>query len=141
MLESLLLAAQLFDCDRDGTLTQSELREILWSLGQHPTEDDMANMLQKHDHNGNGTLDYDEFKTLIISKIMFKNTREEFAVAFRAVNKNKDGALNVAELNRMLAAAGCKLTESELDQIFGSFDKDGNGRIDIEEFLDHMLSN
>ncbi|CAN0368049.1 unnamed protein product, partial [Discosporangium mesarthrocarpum] len=138
--EELRTIFELFDCDRDGFLTQSEIREILWSLGQHPTEDDMEDMIRKHDTNGNGTLEFDEFKKLFQERLTFKNTREEYAEAFRAVDKNKDGKLSIGELNRLMVGVGCELTETELHEIFGKFDMDSDGRIDNNEFIDYMLS-
>lgn len=43
------------------------------------------------------------------------------------------------ELKRVMGATGFSLTDRELDEIFGQFDKDGTGKVDLEEFMDHMM--
>lgn len=69
-----------------------------------------------------------------------QNTRQEFAEAFRAIDANKDGTIDIGELQRLMAATGCALAEQELQEIFGALDKDGNGNVDLEEFVDKMVS-
>lgn len=68
-----------------------------------------------------------------------KNTREEFAEAFRAIDRNNDGKLDIAELNRLMVATGFGLANDELHDIFDLFDRDGSGRVDLEEFMDYMM--
>lgn len=66
--------------------------------------------------------------------------REEFEEAFQAIDHNKDGKLDVAELNRLMVATGFDgLANQELHDIFGLFDKDGSGKVDLEEFMDYMM--
>lgn len=71
---------------------------------------------------------------------MYKNTRQEFVEAFQAIDHNKDGKLDIAELNRLLVATGFGgLGSQELRDIFGLFDKDGSGKVDLEGFMDYMM--
>lgn len=69
-----------------------------------------------------------------------QNTREEFTAAFRAIDTKKEGRLDIGELQRLMAATGCALTDQELKEIFGELDEDGNGKVDFYEFVDHMMS-
>lgn len=60
--------------------------------------------------------------------------------AFRAIDRNDDGKLDIAELNRLLVATGfVGLGNQELHDIFGLFDKDDSGKVDLEEFVDYMM--
>jgi len=60
--------------------------------------------------------------------------------AFRAIDRNKDGMFDIAELNRLLVATGFDgLANQELREIFGLFDKDDSGKVDLEEFMDYMM--
>ena len=61
-------AFALFDKDGDGTISSSELEVILKSLGQSPTEEELQDMINEVDVDGNGTVDFHEFLTMMATK-------------------------------------------------------------------------
>ncbi|CAM9135103.1 unnamed protein product [Hapterophycus canaliculatus] len=130
---------KLFDVNGGGSVTKPELKEALWSLGQQPSEEEMDGMFREHDVDQTGSLDLNDFKLLMASRLTYENTREEFAEAFRAIDRNKDGKLDIAELNRLMVATGFGLVKDELDDIFSLFNRDGSGKVDLEEFMDYMM--
>lgn len=44
-------------------------------------------------------------------------------------------SLNLVEFKKGIRESGLKLTDMQLHQLFGYFDKDKSGSIDFEEFL------
>lgn len=68
-----------------------------------------------------------------------QNTREELAEAFRAIDRNHDGTIDVEELERLMGATGFGLADVNISDIFGEVDKDGSGKIDLEEFVGYMM--
>lgn len=68
-----------------------------------------------------------------------QNTREEYTEAFRAIDRNKSGTIDIQELNRLMAAMDFGLSGQELENIFSTFDKDGNGEVDTEDFVNFMM--
>ncbi|WP_370947965.1 EF-hand domain-containing protein [Amycolatopsis sp. cg5] len=63
---------------------------------------------------------------------------DEWAVykeAFDSFDVNKDGTIDAAELGRFLESGGTKLGPDELQRVLARLDKDGNGRIDLNEFI------
>ena len=64
-------AFALFDKDGDGTITEIELRTVMQSLGQDPTDQELKEMISEIDQDGNGEIDFDEFLIL-----MAKNTQD-----------------------------------------------------------------
>lgn len=60
-------AFSLFDKDGDGTITTKELGTVMRSLGQNPTQAELQDMIREVDVDGNGTIDFPEFLTMVCS--------------------------------------------------------------------------
>lgn len=63
---------QLCDVNGDGSVTKPELKEALWSLGQHPSEEEMDLIFREYDAGQTGTLDFNEFKLLMMARLTYK---------------------------------------------------------------------
>jgi len=70
-------AFSLFDKDGDGTITTKELGTVMRSLGQNPTEAELQDMINEVDADGNGTIDFPEFLSLMARKMKDTDTEEE----------------------------------------------------------------
>ncbi|SDY10403.1 calmodulin [Amycolatopsis xylanica] len=55
--------------------------------------------------------------------------------AFDKFDVNRDGTIDVGELGRFLESGGTKLGDDELRRVLSKLDRDGNGRIDLDEFI------
>lgn len=69
-----------------------------------------------------------------------QNTEEEFTKAFRAIDHNKDGSIDIGELKRLMVVMGFGLMDTELKEIFGLVDTDGKRKVDLDEFVDYMMN-
>ena len=65
------------------------------SLGQNPTEAELQDMICEVDKDGNGTIDFEEFQSLMIRKMEDTDTEEEFVESFRRFNPDGNGLINV----------------------------------------------
>ena len=54
------------------------------SLGQNPTEAELQDMINEVDADGNGTIDFPEFLSLMARKMKDTDTEEELIEAFKA---------------------------------------------------------
>ena len=53
------------------------------SLGQNPTEAELQDMINEVDADGNGTIDFPEFLTMMARKMKDADSEEEIREAFR----------------------------------------------------------
>lgn len=60
-------AFRVLDKQNKGTIPVDDLRWILQSLGDDLTEEELDDMINETDTDGSGTVDYEEFKSLMTS--------------------------------------------------------------------------
>ncbi|CAG2216529.1 troponin C-like isoform X1 [Mytilus edulis] len=60
-------AFRVLDKQNKGTIPVDDLRWILKSLGDDITEEELDDMIAETDTDGSGTVDYEEFKSLMTS--------------------------------------------------------------------------
>ncbi|KAJ2784375.1 hypothetical protein H4R18_001179 [Coemansia javaensis] len=97
-------AFELFDKDKSGTITRDELASLLWSLGHSPSEQELQDMINEVDRDGNGVIDFEEFVG------MMERTRavavEEIRRAFNCVDGDRDGIISMAQVGVAVQALG-----------------------------------
>ena len=76
---------------------------MMRSLGQNPTEAELQDMINEVDADGNGTIDFPEFCTLMARKMKDTDSEEELKEAFRVFDKDGNGFISAAELRHMCA--------------------------------------
>jgi len=133
-------AFSLFDKDGDGTITSKELGTVMRSLGQNPTEAELQDMINEVDADGNGTIDFPEFLTMMARKMKDTDSEEEIREAFRVFDKDGNGFISAAELRHVMTNLGEKLTDEEVDEMIREADIDGDGQVNYEEFVTMMTS-
>ncbi len=92
--------------DGDGTITTKELGTVMRSLGQNPTEAELQDMINEVDADGNGTIDFPEFLTMMARKMKDTDSEEEIKEAFRVFDKDGNGFISAAELRHVMTNLG-----------------------------------
>ncbi|KAK9461727.1 calmodulin [Lipomyces oligophaga] len=133
-------AFALFDRDGDGQITTKELGTVMRSLGQNPSEAELADMINEVDTDNNGTIDFPEFLTMMARKMKDTDSEEEIKEAFRVFDRNNNGYISATELRHVMTSIGERLTDEEVDQMIREADTNNDGRIDYNEFVRIMLS-
>jgi calmodulin len=109
------------------------------ALGFRPTEKDLKDMFREVDTDSNGTIDFDEFCTLMSRNKMGTSSEEdEIFEAFKVFDKDGNGFISASELRQVMAGLGKKLTDEEVDDIIREVDINGDGQIDYSEFVKMM---
>uniref|UniRef100_A0AAY5EP70 EF-hand domain-containing protein n=1 Tax=Electrophorus electricus TaxID=8005 RepID=A0AAY5EP70_ELEEL len=102
------------------------------SLGQNPTEAELQDMINEVDADGNGTIDFPEFLTMMAKKMKDTDSEEEIREAFRVFDKDGNGYISAAELRHVMTNLGEKLTDEEVDEMIREADIDGDGQVNYE---------
>jgi calmodulin len=92
--------------DGDGTITSRELGTVMRSLGQNPTETELQEMINEVDTDGNGTIDFPEFLTMMARKMRDCDSEEEIKEAFKVFDKDGNGFISAAELRHVMTNLG-----------------------------------
>ncbi|KAK9467806.1 hypothetical protein V1512DRAFT_235874 [Lipomyces arxii] len=133
-------AFSLFDRNNDGQITTRELGTVMRSLGQNPSEAELADMINEVDVDNNGSIDFPEFLTMMAHKMKDTDSAQEIKEAFRVFDRDNNGFISATELRHVMVSIGERLTEEEVDQMIREADKNNDGRIDYNEFVDLMLA-
>ena len=64
--------------------------------------------------------------------------KAEIKEAFNFFDKDKDGSIDVNELNNVMKSLGKNPTDNEMQSLIKGVDSDGDGMINYEEFQDMM---
>ncbi|KAL6971691.1 myosin I light chain Cam2 [Sarracenia purpurea var. burkii] len=133
-------AFNLFDKDGDGCITIEELATVIRSLDQNPSEKELQDMISEVDADGNGTIEFPEFLTLMANKMKETDAEEELKEAFKVFDKDQNGYISANELRHVMINLGEKLTDEEVDQMIREADLDGDGLVNYEEFVQMMTT-
>lgn len=109
------------------------------SLGQDPSDTSLKQMIAEVDSDGNGTIDFAEFLTLMARKMKNSDSKQEVLEAFKVFDKDGSGKISAEELRQVMTSLGEKLTDKEVDEMMKEADTNGDGEIDYEEFISKFV--
>ena len=139
-----------YDLNGDGLLSPLEVQQMMTSLGYKAHSDYVTQLLEtfgNYDGDGDGVIEPAEFVELWEHLGMHKSADGDKGAEqepgdalqsyFDRFDINKDGILDESEVKGMMVALGYKTTDDYVQQtmqLFASFDQDGDGMIQLQEF-------
>ena len=76
---------------------------------------------------------------MMYEKLNKVSIKDELVDAFKVYDRDANGEVSLTELWYFLTNFGPKMSHEEVDIIMEKADKDGDGNIDIEEFLNLLF--
>jgi len=144
-IDELREAFNLFDRDNDGCITAKEIRTVMHGLRLESTDQEISDMINNVDVDGNGTVDFNEFLHMMSSTscrrvidTQKKTEEEELRQAFKVFDIDSNGFIDANELKITMFNLGENLSDKDLKQMLKLADKNKDGKIDYEEFI-HMM--
>jgi Ca2+-binding EF-hand superfamily protein len=131
----------------DGLLGTIELDKVLRMLGQEPSAQELKSVMDEFANSDNGKMSQDDFLDLMERQLLSsmkgeedleKNFRKLLQDSFYWFDKDRDGVLNKKELETAFALIGESLQAGEFEDFFGDCDRNGDGKIDYEEWVKIM---
>ncbi|KAK4487296.1 hypothetical protein RD792_006094 [Penstemon davidsonii] len=138
--EELKRVFQMFDRNGDGRITKKELNDSLENMGIFIPDNELTQMIEKIDFNGDGCVDIDEFGALYQNIMDERDEEEDMREAFNVFDQNGDGFITVDELKAVLASLGLKQgrTAEDCRKMILKVDVDGDGMVNFTEFKQMM---
>ena len=97
-------------------------------------------MISEVDTDGNGTIDFPEFLSLMARKIKDTDTDDELMGAFKIFDRDGNEEISAAELRHVLTNLGEKISDEEIEEMIREADNNRDGLINYEEFIRMMMA-
>ena len=133
-------AFEMFDKDKDGYITFKELADIMKNLGHGPSDQELNDMINEVDIDGNGNIDFKEFTGLMARKLRDVDNDDELIESFKLIDRDGNGKISGAELKFLITTLGETISDEEVEEMVREADLDGDGEINYEEFAKIILN-
>lgn len=141
------VAANLFfsfgtvDDRGEVTLQPHDLRRMLQSMGVVVSEDKLSQMVSRADKDSTGYISEHNFVEAFDWLMLQGQDERDYMAIFNMLDRDNNGYVDVDELTNLHSTTKERLTMLEAKNILQVADKNGDGRMNYEEFLEMMTEN
>ena len=134
-------AFDVFDSQKLGYVKYRETKELMRALGFQVNKQEVRDLfrLYERDVETEG-LEFFEFREIMMDKVLERDPWEEHRKVFRLFDKDGSGKISLRDMRLLARQIGEKVTDETLLDMIDEFDLDGDGEIDMEEFLQIMAN-
>ena len=131
---------EMFDRDKNGLINAKELGNILRSHGHEPTESDLVGLIEEHDQDHDGKIEFNEFLQIILKYAKDTDIEDELIEAFKVFDKEGNGLIPSSEFRHIMLTLGERLSDDEVEEMINEADYRGEVFINYKEFVKILLS-
>lgn len=128
-------AFELFDTDKDRAIDYQELKVAMRALGFDVKKAEVLKLMAEYDRQSTGKISFADFNDVMTQRILERDPKEEMLKAFRLFDDDDTGKISLRNLRRAAKELGETLTDDELRAMISEFDADGDGEINVDEFI------
>jgi len=139
-IKELKEAFSIFDKNGDGGISNDELRIFLETLGQKPSDKDIAMLMKEVDEDGNGEIDFDEFIQMMVTLLNPQDKEDDVAKVYAMFDPHKKGYIKADDLMAALTASEDALSVKDVEELIGACDKTSEGHIDFKSLVKLLVS-
>lgn len=137
-------AFELFDSDKNGLIDAHEVKVAMRALGFDAKKEEVMRLMDEvcntRDQHNQPLMDLIGFTDIMTDKFATRDPRQEMIKAFQLFDEQNTGKISLRSLRRVARELGENLSDDELQAMIEEFDHDGDGEINLEEFLAIMLN-
>nr|Q03975.2 RecName: Full=Calcium-binding protein LPS1-beta [Lytechinus pictus] len=125
-----------YDTNKDGTVSCAELAKLM-----DCPEEEAQRIITGVDVNCDGRMQFDEF--LLYMEGYTKErlySSDEIKQMFDDLDKDGNGRISPDELSKGVGEISTKLVEGMANKLIQEADKDGDGHVNMEEFVDTLVA-
>jgi centrin-1 len=104
------------------------------SLGFEAKSGAIFQMISDLDADGNGSIDFGEWLSLMTKRVNDKDTRANIAKIFALYDDERTGYISIKNLRRVAQELGEDISEAELQELITRADLDNDGLVSEDEF-------
>ncbi|KAI8963439.1 EF-hand [Daldinia sp. FL1419] len=127
-----------YDTDKGGNISVEEFAKVMsQSPGKKPTEAEVEQIIKEVDLDGDGTINFNEFITMMTGQ-PYPPVEEEidYAKAWKEFEPSLNGSITQSQFRQLVAGLGETIGDVEIDQLINNVD--GEGKITFREFETFM---
>lgn len=132
-------AFDLFDVDKNGTISANELKLALKKIGLDAEDKFLSIFIDELDSNKNGILDFDEFLEFALKRVDEKDSKEEIQKIFNYYDSNSKGYITKEDLNDIAKYLGENMNDSDINKMFNLLNLKNDGKVTMEDFYSMMI--
>jgi len=124
-------AFNMIDQNRDGFIDNEDLKDMLASMGQVASEDEVEKMIKE----APGAINFTMFLTLFGEKLNGTDPEDVIKNAFKCFDPDGSGVIQEDHMRRLLMSMGERFTEDECDEMFNEAEVDKKGNFNYIDFV------
>ncbi|XP_052105260.1 calmodulin-like isoform X2 [Mytilus californianus] len=127
-----------FNKKKDKKLSSKDLGLLMRAFNQSPTEAELQDIIKEIDQRGNEGIDYEEFLELLSDAMKQQCTDDDYKDVFNVYDSDGNGIISSDEFRAAMNSMGENLSKEEAEEMIMEADSDGDGHIDLAEFIKMM---
>merc|ERR1712072_193983 len=117
-------AFEMFDIDGSGAIDVRELKAAIKALGMDVSAEELKKMVSDVDKDGNGTIEFPEFLSMMTAKMSNTATDEEIAKCFKLFDHDATGMITLKNLVHARSILGMDdVSDSQLENMLKQADR------------------